>query len=452
MLPSGFHANESATGIRELYLNQAALQCCYSFENRRKLFEIDIRQKFAAVVARRDARGTAEFRCAFYLHDLEWLFDQGQPMRYSVEFVRQTGGAYRSLLELRDAEDGPIASRLFLNAETAGEVFRRFNVRCGEEMHMSKASDRFTPIGDVLPADADPRDPDVARDLLARGYLTLHEGKTFHQFDDHWGERPRYLVHVDQLADKPDWRIGARYYRLAFRDIASSTNERTGIFAVLPPGTVFGNKAPCERAAKERPNRNALLLASLCDSLAFDFGLRMKVQATINLFILNGCPMPKVDDRRCRFLAHSALRLVCNHAGYVALWREQLGNEWREPTSRHTWPVLAGEDIRWAVRAAIDAVVAQAYGLDRSQYEHVLGSFSHKSYPAAPQRCLEAFDELTAIGLDAFVQRHDPYHDIPLVETLPQPVIDLPEPSAAAAPAKAKGGRGRKKPTQEGLF
>src|SRR5262249_12377933 len=39
VVPSAFHANEGATGVRRLYLNKMALIHCYSFENRRKLFE-----------------------------------------------------------------------------------------------------------------------------------------------------------------------------------------------------------------------------------------------------------------------------------------------------------------------------------------------------------------------------------------------------------------------------
>lgn len=73
-------------------------------------------------------------------------------------------------------------------------------------------------------------------------------------------------------------------------------------------------------------------------------------------------------------------------------------------------------------------MVADAYGLERDQYEHVLSTFSHKSYPKAPQLCLAKFDELQHLGLDAFTRKHDPYHDIPLNENLPQPVIDLPIP------------------------
>jgi len=88
----------------------------------------------------------------------------------------------------------------------------------------------------------------------------------------------------------------------------------------------------------------------------------------------------------------------------------------------------AGDDARWTVRAAIDAVAAHAYGITRDQYAHVLSTFSHSSYKNAPRQCITAFDELQSIGLEAFTRKHDPFWDIPLNENLPQPVIDLPIP------------------------
>jgi hypothetical protein len=108
------------------------------------------------------------------------------------------------------------------------------------------------------------------------------------------------------------------------------------------------------------------------------------------------------------------------------LWKEQLANAWREDgRNPWTWPVLEGNDQRWALRAAIDAVVADAYGLSRDHYEHVLSTFSHASYKNAPKLCLARFDELKKIGLEAFTRKYDPYWDIPLNENLPEPVIDL---------------------------
>jgi hypothetical protein len=108
------------------------------------------------------------------------------------------------------------------------------------------------------------------------------------------------------------------------------------------------------------------------------------------------------------------------------LWQEQVGDAWREATSVPTWPVLASGNARWEVRAAIDAVVAHSFSLSREQYAHILSTFSHTSYRKAPQLCLDKFDEFASVGQIAFTRKYDPYWDIPLNESLPQPVIDLP--------------------------
>ena len=89
VLPSAFHANEGATGIRDLMLNKLSLRHCYSFENRRKLFEIHASFKFATVVAQ-SGKPTECFDCAFYLHDDEWLFGDRkgrEPLPYTLDFV-----------------------------------------------------------------------------------------------------------------------------------------------------------------------------------------------------------------------------------------------------------------------------------------------------------------------------------------------------------------------------
>lgn len=444
VLPSAFHANQSATGIRHLYLTRARLKYCFSFENRNKLFEIHSSFKFAPIVAERSDAGTDEIACAFYLHDLDWLFGEREgELRYSRKFIEDTGGDYLSLIELRSQTDVDVAKTMFAGAAYARDVLARSSIRMGEEMHMSKSSHLFTSASEIDSGN-DPRDPEAAGTLRARGYLPLHEGKTFHQYDDRWEDPPRYLIALDAVRDKPAWLKAARYFRLAFRSIASSTNERTGIFCLLPPGVLCGHSVACEREPNLRATSSTLVLASVFNAHPFDWNLRQKAGANVSLFILNGCPYPNLDPTRRRFLAHQALRLSCNHAGYAPLWKEQLGDTWREPTPANSWPVLQDDDARWQVRAAIDALVADAYGLDRAQYEHVLSTFSHKSYPKAPDLCLAAFDELKKLGLEAFCQKHDPYWDIPLVETLPEPVIDLPT-GELPAPATKKPTRPKPK-------
>jgi hypothetical protein len=74
----------------------------------------------------------------------------------------------------------------------------------------------------------------------------------------------------------------------------------------------------------------------------------------------------------------------------------------------------------------MDVVVALAYGLDRAQYERVLSSFSHKSFPSASGLCLAAFDAITQKGNAAFCAKHDPYFGIPLVTAGATPIIEHP--------------------------
>jgi hypothetical protein len=196
-----------------------------------------------------------------------------------------------------------------------------------------------------------------------------------------------------------------------------------------------------------------LVAASIISSHCLDYQLRPSITSHLNKGVMRLAVWPATAGRVQPFLAHSVIRLVAANASFAPLWLEQLGDEWREASPKHTWPVLDDADGRWAIRAAIDAVVADAYGLSIEQYRQVLSLFSHRHDPKAPELCLAAFDELTHIGLDAFCKKHDPYWDIPLVTTRPKPVIDLPTGKVqedtsdfqlTAPEAKSKRGRGRK--------
>jgi hypothetical protein len=437
VVPSGFHANEGATGVRRLYLEHLGLLTCFSFENRKLLFEIHRSFKFALLVAR--GRGpTTKIACAFYLLEDQWLFqreqrENEQELSYTLPFIRETGGAYLSFIELRSTRDVNVTEVLFQQNTRFHEFCQHRGILLGRDLNVTDDAWRFVPSNTKIGTD-DGRDPGVAAALHSAGYLVLHEGKTFHQYTDHWEYPPRYLIPTANLTDKPDLIKLAEYYRLSYRQIAASTNERTGIFTILPPGIVFTNKAPADQDPSGRMLANALKLIAIANAFAFDFALRLFVSSsTVNYFFLQRIPIPDCNEAE-RFLTHSALRLCCNHSGFSSLWSEQLGKHWREASVPFTWPVLQNEDERWHVRAEIDALVADAYGLNRDQYRHVLASFSHKSHRDAPSLCIRKFDELKVIGLQEFVNKYDPYWDIPLNENLAQSVIDIPVPAIEPEP------------------
>jgi hypothetical protein len=195
----------------------------------------------------------------------------------------------------------------------------------------------------------------------------------------------------------------------------------------VPPGSVFGHKGTCEKAPWNRSDADALILCAIFNSYTFDWCIRRKIAASVSLFMLNGCPAPSLSAEARRFLAHGALLLSCQHTGYDRLWREQTGT--RPSTASMT---LADRAV---LRAAIDAVVAAAYGLRRDDYHHILSDFGHKTNPASTAQCREAFDLLIRTGPEKFYELHDPFADVPLVSNLSQPDNDRPTASATLIPS-----------------
>jgi hypothetical protein len=96
--------------------------------------------------------------------------------------------------------------------------------------------------------------------------------------------------------------------RVAFRKITGATNERTTIAHILPPGSVFGDATFCERDPFARPTARALLLLGLLTSFSFDWLVRLRVQANLNLFLVNATPVPEIQA--APMIARAVLRLA----------------------------------------------------------------------------------------------------------------------------------------------
>lgn len=458
VVPSAFHVSAGAAGVRGMLLHEDSIQSYFSFVNNRKIFEISAGFRFGLLVCSKRRDGNRQMRVAFDLDDPDILV--ADPVCGAVilnaELVRRLS-PYLTFPALGSQTDVEVLSSML----KGGMTFATWSSLVGLSLrstptaiHMTHEAKKFATVSSVFGSKEDPRDID-ANDLIDNyEFIIVQEGKTFHQYDDRWGAPPRYCMSVTHVSSDERWSRILPHFKLAIRAIVGS-GENKGIASLLRPGQLAGNSALIEGEPNRRRSSDALLAVAVLNSSEVNWLLGISSDLNINLFLIR--PLPWPARASVPFLAHSALRLTCNHEGYAPLWKEQLGDAWREPTPKHTWPVLAGGDARWAVRAAIDAVVADAYGLTRDHYAHVLSSFSHKSYPKAPERCLAAFDELKRIGLDAFVKTHDPYADIPLNEGLPKPVLDLSAPDASSAvagddgsykltisePAKKRGGKKR---------
>jgi hypothetical protein len=172
-------------------------------------------------------------------------------------------------------------------------------------------------------------------------------------------------------------------YRVAWRNMAANSNERTLISAFIPPGAAHVHTV----YSLINPNGTALELASLAgclSSLIHDFGVRCAPKSNIPLAALDR--LPWVSDRSlgCA-IALRALRLNCVTKAYAELWGECFDNlvqsdDWaggfeharRRPLGEvtHAWthdtPLRIAADRRQAL-VEIDALVALGLGLSADE-------------------------------------------------------------------------------------
>jgi hypothetical protein len=154
--------------------------------------------------------------------------------------------------------------------------------------------------------------------------------------------------------------------RIAYRWTTNSTNRRTMIVALVPPSVILTNGIPYLYSAEVKPQHEAFLLG-VFSSLPFDWLVRRYVEGTMRQGLLNALPIPNVAvgssvGQEIIALVHG---LVSNDTRLQG-WRHSLGM---------AQPALGGEANRDLALSALDAAVADAYGLSRSDLIEILETF-----------------------------------------------------------------------------
>lgn len=218
-------------------------------------------------------------------------------------------------------------------------------------------------------------------------------------------ERGKPLTPNDVLLDVEE-------YRIAFRDLARSTDERTVVAAVLPPGPVCSDELHATRALRidledadlsEDPlgvyrrtftDRELFAALALINSIPFDYLLRRKTMTdtTIAPYKFEGNQVPRLtaDDDWFKYLWRRSARLNCYGEAFAPL-RNRLGID----------PATDPAD-RERLRVQIDAAVFHAYGLDREEVSHILSDFQRvRSAKLMTEeyfrRVLQMYDAIAAV-------------------------------------------------------
>lgn len=289
-------------------------------------------------------------------------------------------------MELRDAADLFILGKCYEAFPALSPAWLDFR----RELHMTDDKDLFI-------------------EQSAPGLLPLFEGKMIWQFS-HTLDTPQYWLSAaafdarqkskelhrmaqdlgvtKTVAEKHESsiRYDREFLRLGFRDVASDTNERTLIFALVPQHCGAGNtlhlsipksyaldSAGVVTTKRVSPLRLLFALAWF-NSLPVDWMARFMIQIHANKTYLYRLPMPQPGDDEIlntpdyAQLAKNALLL-----SLAASWDDFAELAPLFAVNPHDVPENA--KARDRLRAQNDLLVAQRYGITPAEFAHLLRSF-----------------------------------------------------------------------------
>ncbi len=381
VIPSGIYTDLGAKQLRQMLFEEAEVTGLFGFENRRKIFE-DVHSRFKFVVLSFERGGkTASFPAAFMRHDVKELedFPAEDSVKIDVDLVKRSSPSSLSVTEFKNALDLQITEKMLRFPLLGEELPDTWNVKLSAEFHMTNDSDLF-------------------HDAPGEGRLPLYEGKMIWQFE-HGYAAPRYWIDeaagrkrvLGKTGEDTGQTLDYQGYRLGFRDVAASTNERCFICTVLPPLSFAGNTVPTAMVQSEtRIEGDEESLVSLCalwNSFMVDFVARQKVTNHLNFFYVRQLPVPRLTqaDRFFDAIVQRAAKLICTVPEYDDLAAEVgLG-------SHHIGVTDPVE--RAKLRAELDGMIAQIYGLTEDEFAYVLGTFPLVA-ASVKEAALEAFRDL----------------------------------------------------------
>lgn len=422
IVPSGLYTDQGTGGLRALFLDDCSWEWLFSFENRRKIFDIHRSFKFAPIIVEKGAR-TEVIRTAFMRHELDdWAAAESVASEIHAGQIRRFSPWSRAFLETTSTRDVELLERIFERSRLIGSREEGESlVTYTREFDMVNDSKRFSPrekweakgyepdeYSRWLDAEWHERTPDsgapadAGRHELEAGVLLsrdgqrwtsveqirdmalpLYEGRMVELFSPSaksWvSGKGRSAVWSDvdpaHASIGPQFLMGARTYeseragrpslKIGFCDITSATNKRTFVTSLLPDcpaGNVVGTLAvPSDAGAVD--------LMGVLGSLAFDWVARRKVGGThLNWFVVEELPAFSLRSK-------AALDLVLRLAGVIPHLNDVVMRQFiTRLEGKRAWGSLVARTTaeRLRLRCMLDAVAFASAGLSSPDVRHAL--------------------------------------------------------------------------------
>ncbi len=435
IVPSGIYTDNGTRELRELFIENSKWEWLFSFENRKKLFDIDSRFKFCPVIIKKGFT-TDAINTAFMRHDLkDWeenAINLATP--YDKSQITIFSPKSKALLELRSKRDIEIIEKIYANSVLLGDDSEDgWQIKYSREFDMTNDSKLFHPRPwweqrgyrpDAYGRWVNP-DGEIA--------LPLYEGRMIGQFDFSekgwvsgkgrsavwrdigWDDKviePQYLMDRSLYLERVNRNINIK---LGLMDISSATNRRTMILSTL-------SNSPCGHTLGVLNSTNminTIILGALLNSFMFDYLLRGRMGGLhVSYYILEESALIRKDTLSNKVIYALTLSTLSlnNVGGYFSyLWLQFINKGFQIKNNywQSLWAITPHERLR--LRVILDAIVAELYGLDYTDLEWIL-----RNDPSDPKGfwrvdkdkpehlrqttlTLLAFKHLKEVGLERFI-------------------------------------------------
>lgn len=376
VLPANFYSDLAAKGLRELIFNNCKIISLYGFDNQKGIFEEIHRQfKFIMLVFQKGDK-TRYFKATFYLREIEKIpFLDEESTTYDLELVKKTSPIAMSLIECKNLTEVNIIKKLY---EYPLLLDKKWNLSFTNEFHMTKHAPLFNrnKKGKIL---FEAKMMHQFTHLLAESRYWVEEDNARKDLTSREGKRVKQTIKKSEKNKKseiemPEIQLDYDNYRLAWRNISRSTDQRTMICTILPPNVFLGNSLNYIRpiffnGKQYQKSLNLKELAYLCgmlNSFVLDFILRFRVSINANMFYVYELPIPKIseDDENFKKIINNVGKLICTTEEYDQLKQEL-----------HIEKSYTEQKDRLEIMAEINAYAAKIYDMNENEMKYILSTF-----------------------------------------------------------------------------
>jgi len=352
VVPSGLHSDAGSKGLRTLFLEQNTTIEVISFENKQGIFpSIHKSFKFDLITVIKNSQKSTTFMASFMQTEASFLNDErSKLLKLSWNRIKRYSPSSWAIIEFKDKKDLTIVEKLYNFPVLSDPSQEKWRLKLRRELDITNDSHLFNSEGKGVP---------------------IYEGKMIEQFT-HRFKKPRFWITSKKIKKKFKQSDNSlKEFKLVFRAVAASTNRRTMISTLLPPGSWCGNSLIVVDSLNgdNYPKLtifDKIFLSGILNSFVFDYLLRLKVSQNLNMFIIQDLPLPRISSKENIYL-----KLVSLTAALYMKFPEFQKLKNHIPNSDNSLLDASYEEVR----ARLDAFVAKLYKLNYDEFEYILTQF-----------------------------------------------------------------------------